>query len=215
MKTHMVAHHGSPGHPDDFKELIQLLGPDYEIELPCRWNTQQTMPKAPAKLSLGWSFGAVYALEDLEYGRAESALLLCPWLWTKSSPSPMWLRTLALFMGPLLLSKHTRECLPGHSDLVQLARKRWSGKALFHALGEKTHRKTDPWELLVKHQERVHILLAQDDPMLERLSPQEKALFEQAKWIPGAHGALISHAKSIVPHLLQVLTTPNPRESNA
>ncbi len=60
MKKIIVAHHGSPGHPDDYLRLQSKLEENFELIAKKRSDNTSDLKN---EIEVGYSFGCVYALK--------------------------------------------------------------------------------------------------------------------------------------------------------
>lgn len=96
MKT-MTFHHGSPGRPEDVKQLAPLQN-QFLIKSLNRTKKEQSQ----SQIQCGYSFGGVEALKQAMKNGAQEVILISPYLFPKKSPS---LATKTLLGAPLLGDK--------------------------------------------------------------------------------------------------------------
>ncbi|MBI2520201.1 MAG: AMP-binding protein [Bdellovibrio sp.] len=99
-KPTVIAHHGSPGHPSDFKAVSENLFPQMEWKTIDRYaNPYQTVTdvldgKTENIIIIGYSFGCTRAIQDATLLlknniRPSAVILVSPYLFIKNSPSSM------------------------------------------------------------------------------------------------------------------------------
>lgn len=96
MKT-MTFHHGSPGRPEDVKQLAPLQN-QFLIKSLNRYKKEQSQ----SQIQCGYSFGGVEALRQAMKNGAQEVILISPYLFPKKSPS---IATKTLLGAPLLGDK--------------------------------------------------------------------------------------------------------------
>lgn len=101
-KFTIMAHHGSPGHPDDFLHIKRHLKTDIALCTPHRLH--QEVQVNGERVELGYSFGAVAALQTALKNDVKKIILISPFIIPSEKPSGLKkciLRTPAI--GALLL----------------------------------------------------------------------------------------------------------------
>tara|TARA_R110000868_G_scaffold180754_2_gene421431 strand:- start:17484 stop:19892 length:2409 start_codon:yes stop_codon:yes gene_type:complete len=83
----IVAHHGSPGHPDDFLHLKKYLKDAFEFYTPHRGDSLSG--SNDNRVEVGYSFGAVLALQAALENNSKEVILISPYLFPESAPSTL------------------------------------------------------------------------------------------------------------------------------
>lgn len=183
-------HCGSPGHPDDFKDLISKLN-NVKAHIINRLEPLESNPITI--FTLGWSYGAHYAIQDLMDQQAQYALLICPWFaQSQSQKLGLFKKSILRLLGPRVLRKHCQKQLPEDAHLWDVCAQRWSGPRLIQALEEKVPSQAmiEYWE---QNQERIYCLYSKQDPLLQQLSPRALQLIKQGQAAEGPHALPLSH----------------------
>ncbi len=85
MKKIILAHHGSPGHQDDFLHLKTHLNDEYQLNT----KTRNSTFSGNYDIELGYSFGAYFALKNALKNKVEHVILISPYLYPTSRPSQL------------------------------------------------------------------------------------------------------------------------------
>tara|TARA_R110000868_G_scaffold61524_1_gene186907 strand:+ start:13729 stop:16131 length:2403 start_codon:yes stop_codon:yes gene_type:complete len=86
-KKCIVAHHGSPGHPDDFLHLKKYLKGAFDFHAPHRGEDASEIEDE--RVEIGYSFGAVSALNAALKNGAKEVILISPYLFPETAPTKL------------------------------------------------------------------------------------------------------------------------------
>src|SRR5690606_24076343 len=81
----LVAHHGSPGHPDDFSHMQRHLPPQAKV-IPLQRGRNVTVVDG-MRIELGYSFGCLSALKSALENDVNVVVLVAPFLFPSERPS--------------------------------------------------------------------------------------------------------------------------------
>lgn len=84
MKITIVAHHGSPGHPDDFLHLQKHLPESVKIVSLHRGNRPKKI--SGGRIEMGYSFGCIPALKSALENNVNTVILVAPYLVPSERP---------------------------------------------------------------------------------------------------------------------------------
>lgn len=85
-KVTLVAHHGSPGHPDDFLHLKKYL-PEQAKLIALHRRNQDPLTLKHTRIEVGYSFGCVSALKSALQNNVGTVILIAPYLVPQNKPT--------------------------------------------------------------------------------------------------------------------------------
>lgn len=97
-KLSIVAHHGSPGHPDDFIHLKKYLPTGIDFKTPRR---KHDIKCQGTRIEVGYSFGCFEALKNALKHNVKTVVLISPYIYPSARPSTV---KKALLKTPIISS---------------------------------------------------------------------------------------------------------------
>jgi olefin beta-lactone synthetase len=212
MKKKIVFHHGSPGAPHDFKQLIAELS-QFETQTLERVDRQT----ANGQIHIGYSFGCLEALiQASNQSQVETIILIAPYIFIDKEMNPVMKTILSLpVISDLLLAKmapksiqkmieYSSYPLKPTDQYLQDAKTYLRPKRLKHSLFEKVGTLTkliNAIEILKKSKTKIVLIRGAQDktsPLNQQISPLKERLPLKEYCLENAgHALLWSHPKRL------------------